>query len=260
MNSNTLLQSIHNPSQFYTLGDAMYAFGKHNISSLAGNVFIFYSENIPNAAFKASLKRGRPPHHIKKTDGKIKKIYKTKGKYYSIQNDVENIKYNSIPKLKKSIQFIENLFKAHSEKRNINAIIIQKHARTFLIKQNIQKAKQLLINGIDFIDDPLTCERMVNPVIINCDWSNNNKLIYDYSSIKNLALIERRPVYYFVDRNNETQYYYTNIVQKDIFNNMLYKSPMTRAVFTLCDVKNIKTNVWYKYGKLLQHKKLNKLV
>ena len=166
MNNNTLLQSISNPSNFYTLGNAIYAYGKYNIPNLAGTLFIFYCDNIPNNTFKVSLKRGRPPHHIKKTDGKIKKIYKKKGKYESILNDIQNIKSDQIPKLQKTINFIEKIYKVHYKKKTANVIIIQKFARMFLVKINIQKAKQLLKDGLDFKDDPITCEAIVSPVMI----------------------------------------------------------------------------------------------
>lgn len=254
MNNNTLLQSISNPSNFYTLGNAIYAYGKYNIPNLAGTLFIFYCENIPNNQFKSSLKHGRPPHHIKKTDGKIKKVYKKKGKYESIWNDIQDIKSDQIPKLKKTINFIENIYKIHYIKKTNSVITIQKYARMFLVKINIQKAKQMLIDGLDFKDDPITCEAIVNPIIITSDWSNKNKFIYDFSTIEKLALVERHPVYYIINENNQTQYYYTTIIKKDVLNNILYKSPMTRSLFIIDDIRYIKKSLWYQFGKLLQDK------
>ena len=83
---------------------------------------------------------------------------------------------------------------------------------------------------------------------------NNNKFIYDISTIKKLALVERNPVYYIINENNQTQYYYSTIIKKDIFNNILYKSPMTRSLFIFDDIRYISTSLWYKFGKLLQDK------
>lgn len=55
MNNNIFLQNVHNTEQFYTLGEAIYAFGRHNILYLAGNIFIFYEKNIPNKTFQNTL-------------------------------------------------------------------------------------------------------------------------------------------------------------------------------------------------------------
>jgi hypothetical protein len=253
MDKNTLLQSVHNPSNLYTLGDAIYAFGKKNIPFLAGNVFIFYTKNIPNKLFQSALNRGRPPHHIKKTDGKIKKIYKTKGKIQSIQFEIHHLSEDKIHKLRSGVLYIERLYSDYLKNKLKNIIIIQKNVRTFLIKINIKIARKLLQDGVNFNEDPITSDIINDPVIILPDWLNNNTFIYNTATIHKLLVIEEKSLYFLLDEDDNTQFYYRSIIQKDIFNNNLYKSPMTRKLFTLFDLKNIKETSWFKIGKNIQN-------
>ena len=233
------------------LGTLLDQYGPEVLSSLFGTVYYF---QYPDGYKKTSaLTRGRPWYHINKSTGFLKKIYKKTNLRVSLNKELQLIEYNQ------DLQFLENLrkiqyyYKKVYAKKNEHATIIQKYVRRYIIIQSIRKAKQLILEDINLYEDPITTEPLNDPVIIIPDFKDGNYIIYNRFTISQMAKKSRQPVYTFfnVETYNDEICYY-EIIEKDIFNNTIYKSPYTRREFTMNDVVSLKHNMIYKFAKLLK--------
>lgn len=255
MERTTLLQSNYFPYRIFTLGEALDNYGIDFVADMSGVSFIFYEPRPPNSSYKAALKRGRPCHHINKTNGGIKKKFK-KGRISDhIYYEAQSLERFPNAKILNSIQIISYYFKKHYSKRSNNAVIIQKYIRRFLVDKAIKNAKYLISENVDFITDPISCDEINEPVIIYKDWEQNCKQIFDFSTLVNCKYVTRIPVYFYEDSTGQTVYVEREVIKTDGFGNAVFKSPHTRIEFTCDDMVFLEQKLWYKIGCLLQNKK-----
>lgn len=239
-------------SSCWPLGDLLDMYGEDITSKLFGKMYVFEYKYECNGLFRANINRGRPPHHINKINGRLKYKYKNSKLKDVLFKEFSKIQIYPKTTLISAVKIIEKFYKEHLKYINYNVIVIQKYIRSILTRKAFIDAKNMLDCGMDFKDDPITCDTISKPVIILTDWEMGNKVIYDYKTIENFLKIRKEPIYWYQTRTSETHYVYRYVYEVDFFGYKIYKSPMTREKFTINEVIEVEDKLWYKVGKAIQ--------
>jgi hypothetical protein len=196
---------------------------------------------------------GRPLHHINKSSGYLKTKYKKLPLLEILTKELACIEqFYPAKQVCDSIIQIQYYLRRNYRKRTRCAICIQKYVRRFITNVCKIKAQRLVNEGIDFANDCITTEQLVDPCIILPDFNNGNYVIYNKSSILQMAKTNTIPVYTYYNAYTQTEeLFYRTIVERDEFENVVYKSPYTRREFILNDVLSLKNNIVYKLGKVI---------
>lgn len=253
MDRHTKLTKIDNSST-HELGSLLDTYGPDILSKLIGKVYIFQYKYSCNGMFKANITRGRPIHHLNKVNGKLKYKYKNTKLREILCDEFSAIPSNRDNKLVSAVNKIKKAYLKHISNRSLYATLIQKYIRGFLTRKAYFDAKNMIDEGLNFLEDVITCDTLKDPVVIFTDWDIGNKFIYDFQTIENFLKIKKEPVYWYTSTTSETQYIYRYIYEVDIFGNKLFKSPMTRKEFTINDIVPVKEKLWYRVGSALQLK------
>ena len=258
LSRDTLMMSTN--LNTFSLGELLDNYGAETLVKMIPSCYIFYYkyDKHINTRAKRNWGNGRPLHHINKTSGQLKKQYKQIVFRKQLLTEILSINCNfPNPYVLNAIIKIQRTFK-HLHNCKVNYVItLQKYARRYFVKSAYIKAKIMIYEDIDFLTDSITTEDITDPCIILPDYAEGNFIIYNRSTLRNMQIDNKYPLYsYFDEITNSEEIVYRYITKRDIFNNILYKSPYTRREFTMEDVLNLKTNLIYKFGKNLQRLKL----
>ena len=223
------------------LGTVLDYYGPKITSRLFPNIYMFQSNRFGKA-------RTRPDLHYCK-NGRIKKKYidSKKIKQY-IQKDLENIeRYDEIQKIfEKNLIKLQRNVREMFQRKEKAAIIIQKNTRKFIVRCSIEKAKEYINNGVNFIEDSITCEQINFPYIIKSDFEAKARQIYDYYTVQYFKKMVRIP--YYVNEFEEIVYI------ERFFGT--YLSPYTRKEFKVDNFEYVGNKLWYIFGRNISLKKM----
>jgi hypothetical protein len=254
MNRETLIQNVRS-RLVYKLGTALDLLGKNGVADLAGKSLRFYTTN-KNCKYTSALNRGRPFHHLCKSTGNVKKKYRKNKIKQQLLYEFSSITVYDSMLAKQLVNKLERLYKIRILKRNKAATIIQKNIRKYIVQKAVRDAQSLIDEGVDLIDDPITCDRINKPVVIYTDWVKGNKVIYDVTTVANFIHFEKVPIHWYPSAStNEQEYIYRYVVETDSQGNMYYKSPMTRDKFIMHDVIPVSHTLWFTIGQCLQQRR-----
>jgi hypothetical protein len=244
------------------LGTLLDNYGPYVLAKLIPTAYIFYHEKsavahkmsrkVLNAGSRNML-NGRPLHHINKSTGYLKTMYKKYPLLKTLTMELANIeRFYPAKRVCDAIILIQYYIKRNSTKRNKSAITIQKYVRRFITNVCKIKAQRMIDESIDFTCDCITTEPLNDPCIILPDYNNGNCVIYNKSSIIQMAKTYNIPVFTYFNENTQTEeYIYRTIIERDIFHNVIYRSPYTRREFIMNEVLPLKQNLIYKFGKAI---------
>tara|TARA_B110000977_G_scaffold191571_1_gene263894 strand:- start:13671 stop:14477 length:807 start_codon:yes stop_codon:yes gene_type:complete len=242
------------------LGTLLDNYGAELLIKMIPTIYTFYEDMDRYLFFKMKLKvrnainrnlsSGRPLRHVNKSTGYLKAKYKTKSIQKSLLEDFVLIPtWLPSPKFIKSVYVIQKQIRKYYNKRKNKAIILQKYARRLIVFQSKRKAQRMIIEGLDFASDCITAELLKDPCVILPDFSCGNFVFYNKSTICKLMKTYKVPVHvFFNETTQEEEIFYHHVIERDAFQNILYKSPYTRQNFTMHDVTFLKSNLVYKFG------------
>lgn len=244
----TLLDN-YGPELLAAMIPSVYTFQYPEIIQRMGNHTTTYKNILRN------WKNGRPWTHVSKTSGVLKKNYKGTNLKKILIQDFKKIE-RCLPSihLNKNIQIIQKIFRRKFQEKTFSAVIIQKYARRFYVKLCKSKALQMIREGVDFSVDVITTEPLVNPCVILPDYNNGNCVFYNKCTIEKMIKSSNIPVFtYLNELTQQEEMIYRYVIERDMFGNILYKSPFTRNDFTMNDVLSLKQNLIFDFGQRLTY-------
>ena len=196
---------------------------------------------------------GRPQHHLNKSTGKLSKKFKGTNLRKCLVIDFSRIKKcESNLKLMQSVKCIQRHIRKIYIKRYNAAVCIQKYMRKFYVKICKENAILMIEKGVDFMNDIITTEPLINPCIILPDFYQGNCVFYNESTIQKFVKTQKIAIFtYFNAYVDEEEIFYRHVMERDVLGNVLYKSPFTRADFIMDDVILLKNNILFKFGKYI---------
>ena len=181
--------------------------------------------------------------------GKIKKKYKKHHLRHVLLDELMKVPHT---KMNDTVSFAANfikcrllfLFIRYRRHRNKSALLIQRIFRGFRTRMTLFRTCYYIKNGANIHEDIITCMPFTHPVIIVDDWETYNFTIYDIDTLLRCPEVEYIPQYTYMDYNEEIVHYITYYKQSKN-GKILYKSPMTRRLFTNDGIGLIQHKFWY---------------
>ena len=235
------------------LGTLIDNYGPELIAGMIPKVYRFQYPMWHSAA--RNWENGRPWHHVNKTTGLLRKKYKGTNLKKVLVAELSQIgQCNFNAQFMYNIRTLQRFMKQKYKQRYNAAVLIQKYVRRYYVRLCKMKAQQMIDENIDFATDIITTEKLIRPCVILPDYKQGNFVFYNKSTIDKMVKSQKIPVFtYLNELTMEEELVYRHIVEKDIFGNLLYKSPFTRIDFTKEDVLDLKNNLIFQFGQRLTY-------
>lgn len=254
MDRNTILLD-DNMTQIQ-LGRLLDEYGAQELVRMIPKVYKFqYPKDFKK--YGRNWSGGRPFHHLNQNTGCLKKNYRGTELRKIILNEIYSLQVYSVQSdISQKVVWLQRAVRKKLEIKHTHAAVIQKYIRRFLVSLAFKKAKQLIDDCVDFDRDCITYDSLTEPCIIRPDYMKGNFVIYNKSTIEKLTKTSLVPAYFFYDsETNQERLVQYRIVERDIFQNIIYESPFTRIQFTRHDVTSLDNNLIFQIGRCFSKRK-----
>ena len=179
--------------------------------------------------------RGRHPHQFT-IKGKVKAFYKRRTIYSSLFYDFCDVPHDQCHKAIEA------------------SVRIQKAFRRFLSKIARALAREVLNSNVELFNDIITSEPLHSPFLINSDWNENNKVLYNMCTLASCPVEKHEPAYVISDHDGNEHVISRTVHEYNAHGCKLFKSPMTRNIFTFHEITCVEGSLWYQIARAAYRK------
>lgn len=166
------------------------------------------------------------------------------------RNDVKFVQNKRVCKNKDYYaKIIQKIYKTRYNKKVRAAVYIQKMYRGEKTREAFHYAFVLIRrHKVEFLEDPITCEPIENPVIIEKDWESRSFQIYNNETVENLRIEPKQEIIY----DDNGMQIGTTTLYVDKRKGSIYRSPFTRMYFRKKHITKIGKELYFQIGKVIQ--------
>ena len=168
--------------------ELVWIYGAKGLSGLIGEVYIFkytreeLAEHFKRKKVRQNVLERRPLEQMNKITGRVREPYKNLRKSLEEYFQKKTVKKRRNITLIRMIEENTEIWKTHYREKKDSVMIIERYMEEYNKRKVIREVKKKYKEE----SDPITYEKITEPVILLPDWKKGGRQIYNKTTIESL--------------------------------------------------------------------------